>query len=125
MSRETSRHSTPTDAREPAPDLARDLRALTPDLRTTLASLDGVPADVATAVVSLLPLGSRLNLVACEAAAPVRAGDFTALLLTDRGFRLVRAAAEEAYADPDGVVDWLRRAELAAEASDRSGQSTN
>lgn len=121
MSREASRRPNPTDAREqPAPDLARDVRALTPDLKTTLASLDGVPAEVATAVVCLLPLGSRLNLVACEAAVPVRPGDFTALLLTERGFRLIRAAAEEAHAHPDDVVDWLRRAELAAEESERA-----
>lgn len=106
--------------RDGSPRNAHDVLAwLTPDLRTMLASLDGVPPSVATAVVQLLPFGSRAAVIALGLAYrqdgdPARPAQV--LGLTPLAFDVIKEAASAIDADPDGVEDWLKRArESAAE----------
>lgn len=89
---------------------------LTPDLKTTLASLDGAPAALATAAVQLLPFGSRAALIELQLAKAPIAGDSCAVIeLTPFAYEVMQAAALEASADPGAVSDWLQRARVAAD----------
>src|SRR4051794_23766015 len=98
--------------------VAEILAWLTPDLKTTLASLDGAPPGVATAVVQLLPFALRAVLVERELAKPPGDGAVCAVAeLTPLAYHVMSAAALEASANPGAVADWLRRAEEAARPS--------
>jgi hypothetical protein len=101
-----------------SPEAADVLTWLIPDLKTTLASLDGAPAPVATSVVQLLPFALRAVLVERGLARPPATGAPCAVAeLTPLAYHVMRAAAIEASADPTAVTDWLRRAEEAARPS--------
>lgn len=101
-------------------DAAEALRWLTPDLKTTLASLDGAPTAVATAVVQLLPFGSRAVLIDQGLAVGHTEGDPCAVMeLTDLAYEVMHAAALAAAANPEAVVDWMQRARAAAAAAQR------
>lgn len=116
----TDRSTGYTKSRHAGEDVTEVLAWLTPDLRTTLAGLDGAPPSLATAVIQLLPFGSRAALMTCKVAMNQAGDSCSSLELTPLGFRVIHAAAMAAQANPDGVVDWLRRAEMAAEASEET-----
>lgn len=90
---------------------------LVPDLKVTLASLDGAPKSVALAVVQLLPFGSRASLISLglvrrqDTDEPCAVVEFTPL-----AYEVMAAAALEADSDPVGVADWLQRARDAAKS---------
>jgi hypothetical protein len=97
------------------------LRYLTPDLRETLASLHGAPRSVAEATMQLLPFGSRAALetvdppLAVAARQAVGGEGHRPLALTPFAYEVMAAAAAASDADPDGVDEWARRAEQAAQ----------
>jgi len=100
------------------------LAFLHPDLRATLASLHGAPRSVAAATVQLLPFGSRAALetvvppIAVASGPQVGEDGRRPLTLTPFAYEVIAAAAAAAEADPDGVDEWTRRAERAAQIAD-------
>lgn len=90
---------------------------LVPDLKVTLASLDGAPESLALAVVQLLPFGSRASLISLGLARHQETEAPCAIVkLTPLAYEVMTAAALAAEADPDGVADWLQQARDAAQS---------
>ena len=102
-------------------DIAEVIDYLTPDLQATLAGLHDAPPAVATAVVQLLPFGSRAALgelglvVTCGSDADSTRRSMT---LTPLGYQVMAELAARAVADPGGVDEWTRKAQLAAARRD-------
>jgi len=98
-------------------DIAEVIDYLTPDLQATLAGLHDAPPAVATAVVQLLPFGSRAALgelglaVTCG---PESDATRRSVTLTPLGCQVMAELAARAVADPVGVDEWTRQAQLAA-----------
>jgi hypothetical protein len=90
---------------------------LSDDLTTTLGNLDGAPSGIADCVVQLLPLGSRTSLLGLEIVERIadEDDDIYGLHVTPFGYEVIAAAA--AHRDADSVIDWTKRATLAAEAA--------
>lgn len=90
---------------------------LSDDLATTLGNLIGAPQGIADCVVQLLPLGSRTSLLGLEIVERIadQDDDVYGLHFTPFGYEVIAAAA--ARRDADSVIDWTRRANLAAEAA--------
>lgn len=90
---------------------------LSDDLATTLGNLDGAPPGIADCVVQLLPLGSRTSLLGLEIVERIadEDDDVYGLYITPFGHEVIAAAA--ARRDADSVIDWTKRANLAAEAA--------
>jgi len=91
---------------------------LTPDQVITLAGLHGAPPGVANAVVQLLPFGSRTSLEELGLVVPDEQasdqGGRRRVVLTPLAYDVMSVLAARSLADPDGVADWTRRAEIAA-----------
>jgi len=109
-----SRPATPAAADD---DIAEIIDYLTPDLQITLAGLHDAPPAVATAVVQLLPFGSRAALgelglaVTCG---PESDATRRSVALTPLACRVMAELAARAVADQSGVDEWTRQAQLAA-----------
>ena len=100
-------------------EVAELLDWLVPDLKITLAGLDGAPEAVATAVVQLLPFGSRASLISLGLAKKQPGDQPCAVLeLTPLAYQVMAAAAAEAEADLGDVDDWLQQARDAADFGD-------
>ena len=104
-------------------DIAEVIDYLTPDLQATLAGLHDAPPAVATAVVQLLPFGSRAALgelglaVTCG---PDSDATRRSVMLTPLACQVMAELAARAVADPGGVDEWTRQAQLAAGRRDVS-----
>lgn len=83
---------------------------LTPDLKTTLANLDGAPRDVVNAVIQLLPMGSRTSLLNLQLASKVSHGSAPyangILKLTPLGYDVIRYVARRVERSPEEFTDW-------------------
>ena len=95
---------------------------LPPDLQTTMASLDGAPEPIATAVIQLLPFGSRAALITLGLAQPQADDTHPAAVveLTRLAFAVMQVCAIAAEANPDAVNDWLQQAREAASFTDEA-----
>ena len=97
---------------------------LTPDQVATLGGLHEAPESVASSVVQLLPFGTRasweelglLNMTGSPAG--TAAGHRQPVELTPLAYSVMAVLARRAVANPDGVEDWTRQAELAAGLQD-------
>jgi hypothetical protein len=104
-------------------DVAEAIEYLTPDLQATLAGLHDTPPAVATAVVQLLPFGSRAALgelglaMACGTDSDAGRRSIT---LTPFAYQVMAELSARAVADPGGVDEWTRQAQLAAARRDGS-----
>jgi hypothetical protein len=98
-------------------DISEVIDYLTPDLQATLAGLHNAPPAVATAVVQLLSFGSRAALgelglvVTCGSASDATR---RSVALTPLGYQVMAELAARIVADPGGVEEWTRQAQLAA-----------
>jgi len=98
-------------------DIAEIIEYLTPDLQATLAGLHDAPPAVATSVVQLLPFGSRAALSELGLAmtwAPDTDPARRSVTLTPLAYQIMTVLAARVVADPTGVDEWTRQAQLAA-----------
>lgn len=121
MSNHKSWFTRPTAPAVQHDDIAEVIDYLTPDLQGTLAGLHDAPPAVATAVVQLLPFGSRAALgelglaVTCS---PDSEATHRSVALTPLAYQVMAELSARAVADPGGVEDWTRQAQLAAARRD-------
>ena len=117
MINRTSWFTRPATSAVTSDDIAEVIDYLTPDLQTTLAGLHDCPPAVATAVVQLLPFGSRAALgelglaVTCASDSDATRRSVT---LTPLAYQVMTELAARAVADPGGVDEWTRQAQLTA-----------
>jgi hypothetical protein len=88
------------------------LKLLLPETLSTLADLANAPTSIASAVVQLLPLGSRTALEDLEIVTADSEGS-GGMELTPFGFDVIDAAAKLQASDDPGVVDMAARWEAA------------
>lgn len=121
MSNRKSRFTRPATPAANNDDIAEVIDYMTPDLQATLAGLHDAPSAVATAVVQLLPFGSRAALgelglvVTCGSASDATR---RSVALTPLAYQVMAELAARAVADPGGVDEWTRQAQLAAARRD-------
>lgn len=92
-------------------------------LRTTLANLQGAPEGITSAVVQLLPFGSRAALISLGLAKPQDDNNRPCGIveLTPSAYEVIRVAARH-QEEADGAPSWVLEAKRAADFS-RSAQA--